>query len=213
MPAMTAPSTLTPEQQTMPRSYVIGDRSLIINFPDGRRILPGGLCACSVCDKVVTTAEGELIRPGVRQMVARIHGPLASRCPGSRRSPQGFVRASRLPIWGDMSDHDKGQALGFVHKCWWEQSYQYARENYPPRYIGVGLADLIETYQCRHAMAVVHTLGEPLPSVENFWARNAVRLPFGPRVPSHVVEPATQMARRILGEAEHDRLIALWSAS
>lgn len=183
-----------------------------IDLGAGVRLLPFGRTACSVCDADVRLVQEH---PGRRRtrLIAGVHGPRQDRCSGSRLAGKPWVLGSHLPTWVDMSDRDKGQALMFAHKCWWEQSYQYARENYPPRYehpllAQMGAMEPVNSWSARHASGVVAMLGERLDSVPNFWAQYSSGNPFA-RLPSRVPEPSIEMARRILGEAEVQRLMEL----
>jgi hypothetical protein len=180
-----------------------------IELPGGRRLLGTGRGICATCGQEVRLVDES--RRVTTQRVVGVHGPRGSRCEGSRLPGLPWLEACNLPGWAEMSDHDRGQALAFAHKVWWEQSYAYARQNYPPRYTGDGLADLgaIEPggyYSARHASAVVRSLGEPVPSVPNFWAQHGAA--FG-RYPARAPEPLVDMARRVLGEAEVERLTNL----
>lgn len=108
--------------------------------------------ACTVCDEVVPSMSARRLRttPPIR-----LHGPRGNRCAGSHEVGKPWIEATHLPQWGELSDVDKGSALMFVWKCWWERSYRYAHDNYPATYIEHPmLLDLPVTERCRHATAV-----------------------------------------------------------
>jgi len=181
-----------------------------INLPGGRRILGAGRCICAACGLEVSSVP-EHPRRWKTFMVARTHGPTSSRCAGSRKMPLPWLAACGLPLWADMTDRDKGEALRFVTKADWERDWAYTRKNWPARYTGDGLADLAEIepvgyWSARHASAVVGSLGERLESVPNPLA--GMPLTLMRAHPATMREPLSQMAARVLGD-EYDRLLAV----
>jgi hypothetical protein len=108
--------------------------------------------ACTVCDEIVPSLAERRLRTTPR---IRLHGPRGNRCPGSREQGKPWLQATHLPTWDEMSDVDKGCALMFVWKVYWERSLRYAIDNYPATYLDSPmLRDLPSEVACRHANAV-----------------------------------------------------------
>ncbi len=118
------------------------------------RIIPWGQAACTVCDEPVPLARS---KARLREPVPLyVHGPRGARCPGGGLPGKSWVEGCRLPTWDEMSDLDRGCALLFVWKVYWEHDYAYAREHYPCRYRDdAALSVLLSVSDaCRHARAV-----------------------------------------------------------
>lgn len=126
------------------------------------RQIPSGEGACTICDEVHPLTQNHkepsyINKYGIRQKayLMRVHGPRGNRCPGSHTKPKPWIEAVGLPDWDDMTDLDRGAALMFLWKCYWERSYAYARDNYPATYINdPRLLALDARDACRHASAV-----------------------------------------------------------
>jgi hypothetical protein len=196
-------------------------RSETITLNGGVRLLGGSRGACTVCDADVRTVREH---PGrrVSGTLIGVHGPRDARCAGSRQPGRPWIEACHLPAWEALSDHDKGQSLAFEWKAYWERSFSYARENYPPDFEHPALRQVADlpsvdnyvsgTYYTSHyAASVVSSLGEPLERVPNPWKDAGWTL--RPE-PSTIREPLIFMAQRILGEDEVARLqdVALTAA-
>jgi hypothetical protein len=116
------------------------------------REIPFGHQACTVCHEIVENLAERRLRTTPR---IRLHGPRDNRCPGSREQGKPWLEASRLPTWDELSDVDKGCALMFVWKVYWERSYRYALDNYPATYLDSSLLrELPSDVACRHDNAV-----------------------------------------------------------
>jgi hypothetical protein len=153
--------------------------------------------ACTVCDEIVQNLAPPN-RSGVHVLKIRVHGPRGNRCDGSKKPGKPWVEATRLPLWDELSDVDKGVALMFVWKCHWENSYSYARDNYPADYLDHPmLVDLDRSIRCRHARGMVGLkFGAYYSSVRRPWPTPQ---PGGP----------LDVSERGLGEAEWKRLYDL----
>lgn len=119
------------------------------------REVPPDHQACTVCDEIVKNLAPPN-RSGVFFLKIRVHGPRGNRCPGSKQSGKAWAEAAHLPLWDELSDVDKGAALMFVWKAHWENSFAYARDNYPATYRDhPTLVGLDRGLRCRHAVSMV----------------------------------------------------------
>ncbi len=118
------------------------------------REIPAGSAACTVCDEIVEHLSKPRPRVGERRHIKQ-HGARDNRCPGGGKPGKTWLEASRLPVWDELSDIDKGNALMFVWKCHWEKSYAYARDNYPATFTDQPvLRDLPRNIRCQYAKNV-----------------------------------------------------------
>lgn len=136
------------------------------------RHVPDELRICRFCDQEVRplAPRGSEIRMPLR---ARVHKANGSHCPGSHEEVLGWLEASRLPGWDDLTDLDKGAALMHVWKRHREGG-PYATEHYPARYFDHSeLVQLDERTASRHAACVA---GRWVEAVERLGGGEVQRL-------------------------------------